>query len=130
MGNCTSKSSARDAVAKPQKDEIKDGAFKYNKNSRQVVYVGEHSRDDNLTAKTIIGTKASASNPSEESTRVEVIPDNASKPSLSGEIREYLERENDARTTMVNNGKKTLKQSSFNTSNSNNIEKSASISDL
>ena len=45
MGNCMSKGSARDLVSTSQKYVLTDGAFKYNKNNRQVVYVGEHSHD-------------------------------------------------------------------------------------
>jgi len=91
MGNCTSKSSAKDVVSTPRKDELKEGAFKFNKDNRKVVYVGDDSRDDNLTAKATLSASASASITSEESSPINPRLDSASKVSLLGEIREYLE---------------------------------------
>eukprot|EP00555_Chaetoceros_dichaeta_P005659 CAMPEP_0198258712 /NCGR_PEP_ID=MMETSP1447-20131203/8050_1 /TAXON_ID=420782 /ORGANISM="Chaetoceros dichaeta, Strain CCMP1751" /LENGTH=1154 /DNA_ID=CAMNT_0043945883 /DNA_START=29 /DNA_END=3496 /DNA_ORIENTATION=- len=90
MGNCTSKGGAKDVVTTPRKVELKEGAFKYNKDIRKVVYVGDDNRSE-ATSKAETGVSKSPSVTSEESPPFDNRPDSESKQSLLGEIAEYLE---------------------------------------
>jgi len=92
MGSCSSKSGAKNVVATPREDELKEGAFKYNKDDRKVVFAGDDGHPDSLTySKVSISASGSASITSEEDTPIDNQPDSASKMSLLGEIAEYLE---------------------------------------
>jgi len=102
MGNCTSKSSAKDVVSTQRKDELKEGAFKYNKDNRKVVYVGDDNRDDNMTTRASMS--ASASMTSEEGSPANTGRDSASKKSLLFEIRNYLEDDVSTQVTAERRG--------------------------
>jgi len=90
MGNCGSKSGAKDVVSTPRKADLKNGAFKYDENNKKIVYIGDDNRSE-ATSKGDIGASTSASVTSEESSPSNNRTDSASKQSLLGEIAEYLE---------------------------------------
>ena len=106
MGNCQCKSRNGDVITAPQlvdKNPVEKGAFRFDKDARQIVYVGEDAATAEITA---IGSSQSGEDATNEghsdssaaTENTNPALDAVPEKSLLGEITDFLEHDGDNST--------------------------------